>query len=278
MYAQSIRKLQLSLLTGYEQQDLTWSIAGNAAGQSPNVLSELQFKNIGGQSITGALQWNVWNRIIFTADYSRVFIKTGTVADNDYSADNRTQPVYGAVFNSDKGYTQAWSFGAGYHLFNNNTFSLIPSAGYIISRQSLFLLDRTGNFPDLNSTYETNWKGPYVKANAILRLINKLKLNVNLGYNQVNYNAKADWNLIQNFQHPVSYRHTAKGFGVDANAGLAYDITSNIAVNLGGGYFTWQTGKGIDELFLNSGGSDKTQLNKVNRKGYRLFGGLILSY
>lgn len=264
--------------TGYEMQDLGWSIAGNIAGGNPNIYSELKWKKVGGGYVSAALQWNVWNKILLTADYSRSFIRSGTVSDNDYSGDNRTNPVYNEIFDADKGYTQVWSAGAGYVLISGNNFSLIPYVGYGISRQSLHLLDQTGNLPDLNSTYETDWKGPFVRANAILLLTDKFKLIANFTYNQVNYNAKANWNLIQTFQHPVSYRHNAKGFGIDGLAALSYDLTSNLTIQAGGGYFTWQTGKGVDELFLSSGGSDKTQLNGVDRKGYKLFGGLVLSY
>jgi hypothetical protein len=279
LFAQTIsKKLQLNLRTGYEQQELSWSIAGNSAGQNPNIYSELQWKKIGGQLLSTGLLWNIWSRVTLTADYSRVFISSGTVSDNDYGGDNRTSPLYNQLFNADKGYTQNWSVGAGYTVITNNSFSLIPYVGYGANKQSLHLLDRTGNFPDLNSTYETDWKGPFVRVNAKLKLANKLSLNSRLTYNQVNYNAKADWNLIQTFQHPVSYRHNAKGFGADGNAAVCYDITKNIALNIGGGYFTWQTGKGADELFLSSGATDKTQLNKVGQKGYRLFGGFVFSY
>jgi hypothetical protein len=31
----------------------------------------------------------------------------------------------------------------------------------------------------------------------------------------------------------------------------------------------WETGTGIDELYLNAGGSDQTQLNGVVRHGWR---------
>lgn len=278
LYAQSIqKKVELNLFTGYDRQDLTWSIAGNQAGQNPNIYSELKWKKFGGQSLAAALQWTVWNKIALTGSYSRTFINTGTVTDNDYNGDNRTNQVYDETFNADKGHTQAWQLGAGYILINNNKFSLTPFVGYGISRQSLHLLDRTGNFPDLNSTYQTDWKGPFIKAVANLRLADKLKLTANVTYNQTNYNAVADWNFIQTFQHPISYRHTAKGFGVDANASMAYSITNSIAINIGGGYYTWQTGNGVDELYLASGGSERTQLNGVDWKGYRLIAGVILS-
>lgn len=272
------KKLQLDLATGYERQNLDWSIAGNLNGQSPNIYSELQWKKVGGQSVSAAFQWNFWNKLALAGAYSRAFIKSGTVTDNDYNGDNRTDRVYDQTFDADKGHSKAWSAGLGYILVNNERFSFTPYVGYGTNQQELHLLDRSGQFADLNSTYETDWKGPFIKATGSARLLRDLKLVANVTYNQADYKATADWNLIPTFQHPVSYRHTAKGYGLDANASVVYAINQKLGVNLGGGYFTWQTGKGVDELYLSSGGSDKTQLNGVSRTGYRFFAGLTLSF
>ncbi|RYU91992.1 hypothetical protein EWM62_00700 [Mucilaginibacter terrigena] len=119
LYAQTTpEKLSLSLVTGYERQDLKWSIAGNLAGENPNVYSELQWKKVGGLSVAAALEWNVWNRVLLTADYANVFIKSGTVSDNDYNGDNRTNMVYDELFNADKGYLRDWGAGGGYIIIN----------------------------------------------------------------------------------------------------------------------------------------------------------------
>jgi hypothetical protein len=279
LHAQSLqKKLQLDLSTGYQREDLKWSIAGNLDGQNPNIYSELQWKKVGGQSIAASLQWNFWNKLMLMGAYQRVAIKSGTVRDNDYSGDNRTNPAYDQLFDADKGFTRDMAIGLGYKLIDNETFYFTPYAGYSASKQSLHLLDRSGQYADLNSTYDTDWKGAFLKAIAGLKLSKKITATAALAYHQADYNSKADWNLIPTFQHPVSYRHTAKGYGIDASAGLQYAVTKNIGINLGGGYFTWQTGEGIDELFLSSGGSDKTQLNGVDRNGYKLSVGLVVNY
>nr|WP_294942910.1 hypothetical protein [uncultured Mucilaginibacter sp.] len=279
LYAQTTpKKLQVSLGTGYQREGLKWSIAGNLQGQSPNIYSELQWKKVGGQSVAASLQWNFWNKLMLMGDYRRVSIKSGTVRDNDYNGDNRTSPAYDQLFDADKGFTREIAIGLGYKLIDNENFSLTPYAGYSANKQSLHLFDGSGQYANLNSTYDTDWQGAFVKAIAGFKLSKKLSATGTLTYNQAGYKAKADWNLIPTFRHPVSYLHTAKGYGVDATAALQYAITKNIAINLGGGFFTWQTGEGIDELFLASGGSEKTQLNEVDRKGHRFFGGLIFSW
>ncbi len=272
------QKLQLSFSTGYQREDFHWSIAGNTNGQNPNVLSELKWKNVSGEDYSAALQWNFWRNITLFAAYSRQNIRSGTVNDMDYNADNRTQPVYTGNFSDNKGNITAWSAGAGYMLFNNRLFSLIPFVGYGNSAQYLYLVDLSGQFPDLNSTYEAHWNGPFIKVHSSLKIWRALKLTADVTYNQVNYSAQGDWNLITTFQHPVSYSHDAKGYGINGNARLVYNLTRNIAVSAGYNYFNWQTGNGNDMLYLTSGQQDKTRLNGVFRNGFEIVGGVVLAY
>ncbi|MDN5288678.1 MAG: hypothetical protein JWR38_4952 [Mucilaginibacter sp.] len=279
LYAQSIeKKLQVSLATGYQQENFHWSIAGNSNGQNPNVYSELKWQHVGGQTINATAQWNVWKRFSLYADYSKQFILSGTVTDTDYGADNRSNATYHETFNADKGNTQSWNAGAGFILFNDALFSLIPYAGYGISKQSLHLFDRSGNFPELNSTYQASWKGPFIKVTSSIWIIQQLKFVADVTYNQVSYNANANWNLIQTFQHPVSYRHHANGYGINAGGQFVYAVYHYLSVHAGGGYFSWKTGSGTDELYLKSGETDKTQLNEAVRNGFNLQGGLSLAF
>lgn len=271
------KKLQLSLFTGRQREDFNWSIAGNTSGQSPNVFSELKWKNVTGQSYTAMLQWNFWKKFSLTGSYGRVSVTSGSVSDIDYTADNRSQPNYNQNFSDNKGFTSAWYIGGGYTVFNNKLFSLITYAGYGNSRQSLYIVDLTGQFPDLNSSYDAHWKGPFIKVRSSVKILRALKLGSDVTYNQVTYSAQGNWNLISQFQHPVSYRHSAKGYGINAAANLLYNISSNIGITAGYAYFNWQTGNGTDQLYLASGQVDKTQMNGVYRKGYLISGGVILS-
>lgn len=279
LHAQSIEKsLQLDISTGYQQENFHWSISGNLSGQNPNVLSELKWMKVGGQQIAASANWNFYKRLVVYADYSRQFISSGTVNDADYDADNRSNTTYNQTFNANKGNTSLWNLGAGYVIFNSRRFSLIPFVGYGESKELLRLLNRGAMFPDLNSSYTPQWKGVFFRLTSSALITNKLKFKADLTYHQVSYNSNGDWNLITSFQHPVSYHHHANGYGIQAGGKLSYGITNHIAINLGGGYFTWQTGHGTDELYLSSGQVDKTQLNEVTRKGFRVSGGLSLGW
>jgi hypothetical protein len=277
-YGQGIeKKLQITFSAGPQTDNLNWSIAGNTSGQSPNVLSELKWQNVKGTNYAAGLQINVWHNIDVLGGYNRVSVKSGSVSDIDYSVDNRSQSTYNQNFSDNKGYTSAWYAGAGYIVFNSDRFSLVPSAGYGNNTQSLYITDSSGQFPTLNSFYNVQWKGAFIKVKSSLKIGRGLKAMTDVTYNQVNYSAQGNWNLINEFMHPVSYRHTAKGYGINAGASLVYNITPNVGASIGYSYFNWQTGNGTDQLYLSSGQVDKTQLNGVYRNGYLFSGGIVLS-
>ncbi|MFD0793634.1 hypothetical protein ACFQZX_08390 [Mucilaginibacter litoreus] len=279
VYAQTdSSRLQITASGGYEQLNLKWSIAGNINGEKPNILSELRWKNVAGSVINGSLNWRLWKRVYAIAGYSRVFIKAGTVTDDDYNGDNRTNQIYHDLFNGNLGFARHWLAGAGYCLVNKGPLTLCPYIGYSENTQSLHILDRTGNSPDLNSTYETRWKGPFIKVLATYALYDKIQFNGIINYQQSVYSAKANWNFIQTFQHPVSYRHTANGYWLTAGLSCSYIFNHQLSFMIGAEQYYAKTGNGTDELFLITGPSQKTQLNNVSLNGYRIFGGLILKY
>lgn len=279
LHAQSVEnKLQVDVNTGYQQENFHWSIAGNISGQNPNVLSELKWMKVGGQNAAASVNYNVYKRFVVYGDYSRQFISTGTVNDSDYGGDNRTNRTYNKTFNANKGSTSFWHLGVGYIIFNNRRVSLTPYIGYAQSKENLRLLGTPDSNPDLNSSYAPYWKGGFLKVKSTIKIINKLAFKADVAYNQVSYTSNGNWNLITSFQHPVSYHHNANGYGITAGGKLSYAISNHIAVQIGGGYFTWQTGNGTDQLYLNSGQVDKTQLNEVVRNGFEVSGGLSLGW
>ncbi|QEC76598.1 hypothetical protein [Mucilaginibacter ginsenosidivorax] len=279
VHAQQLeKKLQVDAGIGYQQENFRWSISGNISGQNPNVLSELKWMKVGGQNAAAFISYNFWKRFVAYGDYSRHFISSGTVNDSDYGADNRNNNTYNETFNANKGNTSLWNLGVGYVIFNNHRFSLIPYIGYGESTEFLHLLDRGGMFPGLNSSYAPKWKGGFLKVVSSVMIAPHLKFKADVTYHQVSYNGNGNWNLITSFQHPVSYRHHANGYGIEAGGKLSYDITNHFAIQIGGGCFTWQTGNGTDQLYLNNGQIDKTQLNGVSRIGFGVSGGVNLGW
>ena len=91
-YGQGIeQKIQLSLSAGPQKDNLNWSIAGNTSGQSPNILSELKWQNMKGANYAATLQFNFWRNIVVLGGFDLVSVKSGSVSDIDYAADNRSK-------------------------------------------------------------------------------------------------------------------------------------------------------------------------------------------
>ena len=170
-------------------------------------------------------------------------------------------------FPAGTGHSEAVSGGIGY-LLGSGRWRLTPFIGYCIDAQYFPIVDPGGPFDQLKRSYSAKWVGPLVRVEAAWRLSERWQVVADAAYHQVDYHARADWNLIPTFAQPVSFRHTADGYGIEAEAGLSYKVSRRMAIDLRGGYFNWQTGTGIDELYLSAGGSDVTQLNAVVREGW----------
>jgi len=264
------RKLQLSLTGGYRQEDLRWSIAGNANGENPNILSELRWKNISGPAAVAHVRFAVFDHWQLEGEYEHMFFLSGKVYDTDYGGNDRTNVAYAAQFDAGKGGSDYWQAGLANQIPVASKFSITPSAGYGIFYQSFYITGNTVVFSDLSSTYKTKWAGLYGQVVGSLGLTKKLYINVSLRYNQVRYKASANWNLIREFSHPESFRHTADGYGIRAQTSVLYHAWDNHSVGITGSYSRWQTGHGIDELYLAGGGSQQTQLNEVRSGGWEV--------
>lgn len=263
-----LAQVRAAVSTGYERDDLHWSIAGNSAGQDPNIYSELKWRNTGGIYARADVQWTLWKRWWIEACGSRTFIRRGSMTDTDYGLDNRHDVLYHEQFPVTGGYSESGSLGIGYALFEGGHLTVTPSLGYAIDRQHFPVRGGGGPFAGLNSSYDAKWFGPFVRVDGEWRLGARWQLAIAAWYDQVVYRGVADWNLIAQFAHPVSFRHRADGYGITGEAGVAYTLSRHWGLSLKGEYFNWETGMGVDELYLASGGVSQTRLNEVIRTGF----------
>lgn len=262
--------LQLSVTGGYRHEDLQWSIAGNANGQNPNILSALRWKQVGGP-VTGVhIQFVCYDHWQLEGAYEHTFFLSGTAYDTDYGGNNRTDIVYAQQFQAGKGSADHWQAGAGYQLPVSNKFTITPSAGYGLFHQSFYLRGNTAAFSDLNSIYKTTWTGPYGQVLCSIGFTKKLSMHTSLRYSQVQYRASANWNLIEAFSHPESFRHTASGYGLNVHTSMLYHVSKMHSIGITGVYSRWQTGRGIDQLYLAAGTSQQTQLNEVRSGSWQV--------
>jgi hypothetical protein len=255
--ALSTMRFTIDVTGGYQRLDLHWSIAGNSAGTSPNVYSELKWKGVASVSAGLDISWKAWKDWVVVGAGSRSFTVSGRVSDKDYGADDRRDVIYDQSFVANKGYAYTLLFGLGYQWRVGSRLRLVPVAGYSLSGQRLSITD--GGL--LDSYYKTRWEGFAGRLSGEWQP-GAWALLFGGAYHQINYRAEGDWNLIQNFRHPVSFRHRADGYGLEGQLGIKYTL-GRVALLLMGSYAGWSTGKGVDELYLASGQSGQTQLNEV---------------
>ncbi|MGY0035978.1 hypothetical protein [Pedobacter sp. NJ-S-72] len=114
-----------------------------------------------------------------------------------------------------------------------------------------------------------------VEANIILT--NQLSIKGIIDYQQMKYKAVADWNLIDAFAHPVSFKHTANGYGTEGLIKVNYRFTPVVSAFIRANYYYANTGKGTDDLFLADGRQLQSQFNEAVRRGGQLGIGISLS-
>jgi len=281
-----------TLGAGYRVDDLDWNIAGNINGSNPNILSELTWDDV--ESYQVKLQGSfVWPNIVAfrgSADYAWIF--DGDNQDSDYQGDNRTLEFSRSNNSTNDGYLWDASLAIGYPLRFGQTViaTLTPLVGYSYHQQNLEISDGNqaipdlGPFPGLNSSYDAEWKGPWIgfdllfKAKQIMTFAHRFETYFSYEYHWANYHAEADWNLRDDFAHPKSFEHDADGSGWKVDTGLNFLLHQNWALNFNYEYQNWSTDSGTDKVFFSDGSTATTKLNEVNWTSYALSLGLSLRF
>ncbi len=277
---------------GYRVDDLDWNIAGDINGNNPNVLSELTWEDV--ESYQLKFQGSVvWPNIIAFKGYTNYgWIVDGDNQDSDYLGDNRTLEFSRSKNSTDDDYVWDASLAIGYPLrFGRAVVGTItPLLGYSYHEQNLNITDGNqilpdlGPFPGLDSSYDTEWQGPWIgfdlrfKAKEITTFAHRFETYFTYEYHWADYTAEADWNLRDDFAHPKSFEHDADGNGWKIGVGFNLWLHRNWALNFNYDYQDWSTDGGIDKVFFSDGSTVKTKLNQVNWTSYALSLGISLRF
>ena len=262
-------QFEVLLATSYRQDSLRWSIAGS----SVNILSELQWQklDIAQISATASLSlqdnWSLRGKL----DYGNIY--SGKNQDSDYNGNYRTQE-FSRSNNGAGGGTRDASFGLAYtqDFFNSagtRVIMLTPKAGISYHRQLLLMTDEfqtlpaTGPFPGLNSSYDAQWLSIWVGMESLFRMNSAWQFMVSVEMHQVDYLARADWNLRTDFAHPVSFTHSAVGSGFVLAAGVNYAARQNWKADITATLQRWETGTGVDRTYFANGTVGVYPLNEV---------------
>ncbi len=251
---------------GYQVTDLRWSIAGKANERMINVLSEVKWQSLRGPAGSGKIRLQPIRRVFVGAEVSKCFIHAGNATDTDYGENDRKLPTYHAQLDSDEGTISAFQVFGGYNILQSKKVQIAIFAGYEEQKAFLFLLNRAEEMTgqkNLRCTYEATWKGILGSFNVLYRVNSWLEINGEWKYSQLNYYAVADWNLIDAFQHPVSFKQRAKGFAVSMSLSGVFNLNRHLSLFVLGAYQRAATGTGTDELFLESGTVQTSRFNGV---------------
>ena len=277
---------------GYRRDDLDWNIAGDINGNNPNILSELTWDDIESYQVKfqGSLVWPKIIALKGSANYG--WIVDGENQDSDYLGDNRTFEFSRSNNSADDGDVWDVSLAVGYPMrFGQNvTGTLTPLVGYSYHEQNLKITDgfqtipATGPFPGLDSSYDTEWKGPWIgidlrfKAREIKTFAHRFETYFTYEYHWADFDAEADWNLRDDFAHPKSFEHDTDGNGYIIGAGFNFVLHQHWALNFNFDYQDWSTDDGTIKFFLADGTTHKQQLNEVNWTSYALSLGLSVRF
>ncbi|MBE5319574.1 hypothetical protein IM793_10410 [Pedobacter sp. MR2016-19] len=264
---------------GLQQSKFDWSIAGNAAGTSPNVLSELIWKNLKGPGFGLDIKYNITRRFNVKATNQYSSITKGEAEDTDYADDNRQNAFYYDLLNANKGYLYDADLQFSYQLLKLGQFNINPIVGLSYHQQKSHLLESANN-PDskgLNSTYQARYKGFDFGTELVLKM-QKFSIGATVLGGFYTYSAKANWNLIPDFAKPVSFTHKANSFSLSGDINLAVPLNNSLQVEVDYKINNINTYSGVDKAYFNSRATEETQFNGANFRKNAILLGLNFSF
>jgi len=249
-----------------------------------NVLSELTWDDLKIFQVKGEATLSFDKRFYLKGAVARGDIRDGKNRDSDYDGDNRTNEILRSNSKSKGDNVLDTQIGIGYRFtFTDQAvhrdYWFIPYVGYSRHEQNLRLTDGNqiidtvdndlGPFPGLNSTYRTEWEGPWAGVELWLEGPNHFMVFGNLEYHWLDYYAEADWNLRtgpDGFAHPKSFEHTAEGNGLTGTVGFIFQPVKDKSwlVKVSADFQNWETDPGIDKVFFDNGSTDESTLNQAN--------------
>jgi len=252
---------------GDRQTKVDWNIAGNLAGTNPNIISELDWRNIKSiQFMLGSIWQDGDYFLKVSGEYGRIY--EGENQDSDYNLDNRKSEFSRSLNKAGKDYMLDTEISYGKDYVISGKLKLSPMIGYSLHRQHLKIYDGkmvigSANLTGLDSLYQANWSGPQLGL-GINYKINKSIFSLNYSLQDINFNGYTNWNLRSDLKHPKSMTQKGDGSGNKISASYERAVSSFSSLSLIGNYYRYSA-DGTHTFHLAS--SDSSQkLNQVNWK------------
>ena len=298
-------RFDLELNLGSRVDQFDWNIAGNVAGNSPNIISELTWDDLEIAEVNTKVRIILFNNhfpfggtIRASVNYGE--IQNGDNQDSDYGLDNRTNEWSRSNNAANDG--NVWDFTIGTGLAfktRNRKFTVSPLFGYsyhaqnltihdgyqTISRDNPFSLDPADNPPPvgpiagLDSTYDAEWHSGWIGVDLDFQPSSTFELHGSIELHSAEYEAEANWNLRSDFNHPKSFEHDSdEAIGIVTNLGSKFGVR-NFLLNLDLQYQKWQAEDGITIFYKSDGTTSPLQrLNEVNWESFSVTAGLTVRF
>lgn len=270
--------LNVGIETGYKTSELKWNIAGNYAGTSPNILSELHWDNVGGYEFQPNIEYTQktgkLKGLNLQGSVNKSISITGDNQDSDYAGNNRTGEFSRSNNDSDAGHSEGFKASVGYAFdFNSSHKKTLARftalVGYSMQNQTFVMRDgnqtipATGPFAGLRSSYDMEIRAPFIGAELTSNFSEHHHLKIRGEYMYGQYDGTGHWNLRSDFAHPDSFEQKANGNGYVISAEYGWQFSPRTQFTLSSTYNYFKTNDGKDKVFFSDGSAATTRFNEA---------------
>ncbi|MEY4484749.1 MAG: hypothetical protein RL693_2201 [Verrucomicrobiota bacterium] len=255
--------------SGWRQDHFEWTIAGDLNGSNPNILSELDWRNLNIVSAGGEVE------VTFRQDWhlrlggGYGWIVGGNNRDSDYELNDRRGESSRSTAS-----TRGSAVDAGVVLAHDfevlQRITLTPLVGFIYHRQRLNdragvqVLDTESNhlgpFSGLDSTYTAEWWGPECGLDVKVTLAKKWRWLAGVRYEWLQYHGIGIWNLRQDLKN---FNDRARGDGWICTTGLEWDFAPRWTLSVMGEYGFRETGHDVSDTEYSDHSHETTRFNEA---------------
>lgn len=234
---------------GYRQDQFKWNTKTGASQK---------WKNLRG------IEYGVKNQIIFLGkytidvDFGFANLFNGSMTDNRYlAAPGGVNPTR----NSSKGTAFIFepNIAFGFKAKPLKCLELMPMVGMSYDLVKISENKKSGN-PLTSISNTLNFYGPYVGANALIKLGKKVVIDTGLAYKIAFYNGKGNWKFANNTT-TNTMTQSGNGHGVKAKFGVHVQAAKSVMIGLESAFEWNRISSASDTRKFSNGATSKTKSN-----------------